>query len=117
MSQAPAKCLTSKAAQTALNDYLCTHPVLHDEIKSWTRVVHELKDNQQNDNADVEDDADVPSSAVIQVALGLDVAEKSTEIDTVLHCIDSTEWGLEDSLVTASEDEDIWAYINFNACM
>ena len=34
MSQAPGKCLTSKAAQTALNDYLCTHPVLHDEIKS-----------------------------------------------------------------------------------
>ncbi|KAF8123097.1 hypothetical protein EV363DRAFT_1180822, partial [Boletus edulis] len=104
-----AKCLTSKAAQMALNDYLRTHPALHNEIKERTGVVHGLEDDQLDDSAGtVDDDADVPSSVVIHAALGLDVAEKSAEVDTVPHCVDHAESDSEDlALVAAGEEENI----------
>ncbi|KAG6372949.1 hypothetical protein JVT61DRAFT_6990 [Boletus reticuloceps] len=54
---------------------------------------------------------------VIQATLGLDVADMPAEVDTVPHCVDSTEKGSEDSLVAAGEHKDIWSFINFDACM
>jgi len=39
------------------------------------------------------------------------------KVDTVPHCVDSTEKGPGGSLVGAGEHEDIWAFINFDACM
>ncbi|KAN0091452.1 hypothetical protein V8E55_005018, partial [Tylopilus felleus] len=71
-----AKCLTSRAAQIALDEYLRTHPSLHDEIKNRTGVVYgiasvaseEVPPDELEDQvaAEVDDDADVPSSAVIR---------------------------------------------------
>lgn len=38
-------------------------------------------------------------------------------VDTgATHCVDSTE-KLDDSLTTAGDYEDIWAFINFDECM
>ncbi|KIK80670.1 hypothetical protein PAXRUDRAFT_15653 [Paxillus rubicundulus Ve08.2h10] len=109
-----AKCLTNKAAQMALNEYLRSHHILHDEIENQMGIVHGVKQVQLN-TAEADDDADVPSSAVIQDALGLDVqVDIPVDIDVISHCVESTEKGPDNTLVAAGEDEDIWAYINFN---
>ena len=44
-----AMCLTSKAAQTALDEYLCPHPSLQNEIKGRMGVVHGAEDISQQD--------------------------------------------------------------------
>ncbi|KIK73632.1 hypothetical protein PAXRUDRAFT_20656 [Paxillus rubicundulus Ve08.2h10] len=69
-------------------------------------VVHGLDDNHDDDHIiadadDDDDDADVPS----------------IEVDTAPHCVDNTEKGSGNSLVAAGEQEDIWAFIDFDACM
>ncbi|KAF9218157.1 hypothetical protein BS17DRAFT_722119, partial [Gyrodon lividus] len=86
-----ATCLTSKAAQTALDEYLCTHPGLHDEIKEQMGVVYGVKDLSQQDQVtdDADDDADVLSSAVIQDAFGLLNVEIPAEVDAIPHCHDN----------------------------
>jgi hypothetical protein len=84
------------------------------------KVVHGLDDDQVSDDhiiADADDDVAVPLSAVIQDAFGLDAANIPAEVDTAAHCVDSTEKGLDDSLMAAGEYEDIWAFINFDECM
>ncbi|KAG8221665.1 hypothetical protein J3R82DRAFT_1949, partial [Butyriboletus roseoflavus] len=124
-----AECLTSRQAQTALIDYLRTHSTLHKEIKDRMGIVHGLNKldsvedicrhgDTESDyvTVDADDDADVPSSAVIHDALGLAVAEMPAAVDSVLHCIGSTEKGPSNSLVAAGEYEDIWAFINFDEC-
>lgn len=68
----------------ALNKYLCTHPALHDEIKGWISIVLGLKDYNNDDNE--VDDADVPSSAVIHEALGLENAKISTYVNNTSYC-------------------------------
>ena len=100
----------------ALVGYLRTHSTLHKEIEDRIGVVHGL-DDFELDCDDVDDDADVPSSAVIHDALGLDVAQIPAEVDSVPLCVQSTEKGPNDSLVAAGEYEDIWAFINFDECL
>ncbi|KAF8547191.1 hypothetical protein OG21DRAFT_1527322 [Imleria badia] len=109
------ECLTSKAAQTALNEYLHTHHILHDKIKNRMGIVHGVEEVQLNTGTAeaVDDDSDVPLSAVIQDVLGLDI-NMPADVDMISHCVESTERGPDDSLVAAGEYEDIWAYINFN---
>jgi len=87
-------------------------------------VEFDLEDNHHGDSeldyvttdAD-DDDADVPSSAVIHDALGLDVAQIPAEVDSVPFCIESTEKGPTNSLVATGEHEDMWAFINFDECL
>ena len=97
----------------ALNEYLHTHHTLHDEIKNKMGVVLGVEEVQL-DSAEADDDANVPLSAVIQDALGLDI-DNPADVDTISHCVESTEKGPDDTLVAAGEDEDIWAYINFDS--
>jgi hypothetical protein len=54
--------LTSKKAQLALNDYLCKHLKLHDEIDKWTGVIQGPVYTAHA--ADCDDDTDVPLSIV-----------------------------------------------------
>jgi hypothetical protein len=63
------ECLTSKKAHVALNDYLHSHPGLRNEIEKRTGTVHGIETNSAED--DDNDDTDVPSSAIIQDALGI----------------------------------------------
>ncbi|KAH0833099.1 hypothetical protein J3R83DRAFT_12092 [Lanmaoa asiatica] len=111
-----AKCLTSKAARTALDEYLRTHPTLHDEIKNRTGVVYGVEEVPPEDQvtAEVDDDADVPSSAVIRDAFNLQNAEIPAAVDVISHCVNRSEKGPDDTLVAAGDDEDIWRYINFD---
>ncbi|KAH7903996.1 hypothetical protein BJ138DRAFT_1119844 [Hygrophoropsis aurantiaca] len=87
--------LTSKKAHSALNEYLRTHPKLRDEIQNRTGVVHGFEDNELI-SMDDEDDSDVPSSAVIEDALGI----TGLDSDFVDRWI---QWG---------DDENIWAWNN-----
>lgn len=68
----------------------------------------------QLNTTEADDDADVLSSAVIQDALGLDI-DNPADVDMISHCVESTEKGPDEILVAAGEDEDIWAYINFDS--
>ena len=108
-----AACLTSKATQAALNDYLQTHPTLHDKIKGWTGVVHGVEDVQLDDAADTDDDTDVLLSAVIEDALGLQ--NIPSDVNMTSHCVEYSEKGVNNILVAAGDDEDIWAFINFDS--
>ena len=80
-------CLTSKAAQTALDEYLSTHPRLHDEIKEWMEVVHGAKDHsavthQDQVTDEVDDDVDILLSAIICEAFRLHDVEILARVDT-----------------------------------
>ncbi|KIK78047.1 hypothetical protein PAXRUDRAFT_17101 [Paxillus rubicundulus Ve08.2h10] len=86
------------------------------KIEDRMGVVYGLDDSESDYvTADADDDADVPSSAVICDALG--VAQIPAEVDSVPLCLGSTEKGPDNSLVAAEEYEDIWAFINFDACL
>ena len=79
------KCLTSKKAQTALNNYLCSHPKLRKEIKDRTGVVHGPEETDAHDVAMVDDCHDnsyILSSLVIQEVLGINISatEDSTNM-------------------------------------
>ncbi|KAF8433092.1 hypothetical protein L210DRAFT_3649967 [Boletus edulis BED1] len=115
------ECLTSTAVQKALKEYLCTHLALHDEIKDQMKVVHGLDEDLSEDHivADSDDDVAVPLSIVIQDTFGLDAANIPAEVDTTAHCVDSdsTEKGLDDSLMAAGKYEEIWAFVNIDECM
>lgn len=87
------------------------------EIDSVKEGHHGDSESDYYATADADDDADVPSSAVIRDALGLDVAEMPAEVDSVSLCVESTEKGPSNSLVAAGEYEDIWAFINFDECL
>ena len=63
---------------------------------------------------EVDDNADVPSSAVIHDAFNLQNVEIPATVDTISHCVDHSEKGPDDTLVAAGDDEDIWCYINFD---
>jgi hypothetical protein len=71
------KCLTSKRAQTALNNYLRSHPQLRKEIEDRTGVVHGLEEPDAHNVAmedDCPNDSDVPSSLVIQDVLRINIS-------------------------------------------
>ena len=103
----------SKATQAALNDYLQTHLTLRDEIKGRTGIVHGAEDIQLDDTADTDNDADVPLSAVIKDALGLQ--NIPADVNTISHCVEYSEKGVNNILVAAGDDKDIWAFINFDS--
>ena len=109
-----AQCLTSKAAQAALNEYLQTHSALHDEIKNRIGVVHGGLEEAHTDTADADDDADVPSSAVICDTFGFQDADIPADINVIAHCVESSEKGTDNGLVAADDNEDIWAFINWD---
>lgn len=116
-----AHCLTSREAYNALNCYLATHPALHDEIKKRMGVVHGVDivatadtEDLKAVNANVDDDADVPSSAVMQDAFNLSNGDIPAGIDVVSHCVGSIERGPDNSLMAVGESEDIWKFISFN---
>lgn len=60
------------------------------------------------------DDADVPSSVVIQDAFNLSKVDIPIDVDVVPHCIRNVERGPDNSLVAAGESEDIWAFFSFD---
>ena len=102
-----AECLTSKKAHAALNDYLRSHPHLHDEIKQWMGTVHGIEAMGSTDDSN--DDTDVPSSAIIQDALGIAVSGADQASDCVVWTRKDAEHG---GLVAAEKDEDVWAFNN-----
>lgn len=81
-------------------------------------VVHGAEDISQQDQVhqadEADDDADVPSSAVIRDAFGLLNVEIPAEVDTAQHCVTTTEKGPDNELVATGESEDIWAFISFD---
>ena len=102
-----AKCLTSKKACVALNDYLHSHPHLHNEIKKWIGTVHGIETMVSADDSN--DDTDVPSSAIIQDALGIAVSGEDQVSDCVVQTRKDAEHG---GFVAANKDEDAWAFNN-----
>jgi hypothetical protein len=79
------ECLTSKKAQTALNEHLCTHPELRDEIEKRTGTIHieELRPPELPEHSMGEclDDSDIPSRLVIQHALGITISEAEGDLN------------------------------------
>ena len=108
-----ANCITSSAAQAALDVYLSACPTLHNEIKQCMGVVYGVKEMMSAESAD--DDTDVQSSAVIQDALGLNNSEIPTDgVNVVSHCVETAEKGSGNSLVATEEFDSIWRYVSFN---
>jgi hypothetical protein len=73
------ECLTSKKAQTALNEYLHTHPELRDKIEKRTGTIHMEKlrppELPEHSMEECLNDPDIPSRLVIQHALGITISE------------------------------------------
>ena len=108
-----AKCLTSKQACAALNEYLCSHPSLHDEIENKTGTVFGIKnDNNQNPamEEDSIDDSDIPSSVVVAESLSrltLDMVQSDNQ------CVSQWEKDGESGGWVANDDQkDILAWNN-----
>ena len=91
----------------ALNDYLCSHPGLRDEIEKRMGTVHGIEIDSAGD--DHNDDTDVPSSAIMQDALGVVVFSADQASDCVVGTRKDAEHG---GLVAADEGEDVWAFNN-----
>jgi hypothetical protein len=104
-------CLTSKKAQSALNEYLCSHSELHDEIEKRTSTVHGTEDDHEKGN-DFNDDTDVPSSAVIRDQLGIVISEGDSDA-RASNCVVQTRKDRDHGgLVAADDEEDVWAWNN-----
>ena len=91
----------------ALNDYLCTHPKLRDEIENQMGVVQGIEEPKiqlQSMEGDCCNDSDVPSHLVIQKALGLTV---STDPEEAVHCVLQVKQDKDRNLVAGSESENI----------
>ena len=84
-----------------------SHPHLRDEIEKRTGTVHGIETMESADDSN--DDTDVPSSAIIQDALGIAVSGADQASDCVVQTRKDTEHG---GLVAADEDEDVWAFNN-----
>jgi hypothetical protein len=69
------ECLTSKKAQMALNNYLCTHPGLREEIEKRTGIIHGIEELDISMEEECPDDPDIPSRLIIQQALGITISE------------------------------------------
>ncbi|KAI0692456.1 hypothetical protein BC835DRAFT_1416570 [Cytidiella melzeri] len=106
------KCLTSKAARSALNDYLKCDPSLRDEIEARLGTVRGLDDTQPSDENEidhfVDDDSDVPLSAVINETVGQRVSEHTERAKFTVNSITRGDAGL--GLVAAGPDEDVWQF-------
>jgi len=86
---------------------LRSHPHLRDEIEKRTGTVHGIETMESADDSN--DDTDVPSSAIIQDALGIAVSGADQASDCVVQMRKDAEHG---GLVAANEDEDVWAFNN-----
>ena len=109
------ECLTSKKAQTALNNYLCSHPQLRKEIEDRTGVVHGLEELDARDVAmedDCPDDSDVPSSLVIQEVLGINISATEGDANMTETHVSAARVDESGGLIAATEEEDIWAWNN-----
>jgi hypothetical protein len=100
-----AECLTSKKACMALNNYSRSHPHLHDEIKNRMGTVHGIETMGSTDDSN--DDTDVPSSAIIQDALGIAVSGADQASDCVVRTRKDAEHG---GLVAADKGGNVWAF-------
>ena len=105
------ECLTSKKAQLALNQYLHSHPSPRDEIEKRTGAVQGIEDEAAQEvsmGEDCDDDADIPSSAIIRDALGITVSGADLNVS---HCVNHAQNVNEhQGLVAMGEEEDIWAW-------
>jgi hypothetical protein len=96
----------------ALNEYLCSHTNLHEEIEAQTGTVHGIEDveSQTPSLEDSYDDTDVPSSVVIRDALGVEVSGDNVfEQTCVQQAWKDDEHG---SLIADGDKENIWAWNN-----
>ena len=105
----------SKKAQTALNNYLCSHPQLRKEIKDRTGVVHGLEELDapniaMDDNCP--NDSDVLSSLIIQEVLGVNISTTKGDVNMSEIHFSAARLNESGGLVTATEEEDIWAWNN-----
>jgi hypothetical protein len=76
--------------------------------------VHGLEDEPPESQLDAEagdDDTDIPSSAVIQDALGIEAASV-LGADTTRFCVHDVHRGDGLGLVAAGDNENIWALVN-----
>ena len=109
------ECLTSKKAQTALNNYLRSHPQLRKEIEDRTGVVHGLEEPDARNVAmedDCPDDSDVPSSLVIQEVLGINISATEGDANMTETHVSVARVDESGGLIAATEEEDIWAWNN-----
>jgi len=106
-------CLTGKASQCALNDYLSSDPTLRDEIYARCGKVEGLSSPDDVPAASIDndspDDTDVPLSAVIHDTFGLNFDEVSgvRVFDFVAGSVMKASDG---DLVAGGHEEDIWAF-------
>lgn len=98
--------MTSKKARSALNDYLRSHPSLHDEIEKRMGVVQGVKTVSESAEDDSYDDTDVPSSAIIEDALGIAVTGADVQ---VTDCIVQARKDDETGGLVAADEENVWA--------
>ncbi|TFY74415.1 hypothetical protein EWM64_g9597, partial [Hericium alpestre] len=101
--------LTSRKARASLRNYLLTDKILRDEIEGKMGPLNlglEPEDDEDPDEDDT-DDTDVPSSAVINEALGIVVPPSVVDSE---FCVDSgTTADKKGRLHAIGEEEDIWS--------
>ena len=112
------ECLTSKKACTALNEYLRSHPNLHNKIERWTGTVEGIEEEETQAasmDGDCNDDMDISSSDVIHNALGFRVSESESDPDTS-RCVGYVSQVQRDhehrALMAVGEEENVWAWNN-----
>jgi hypothetical protein len=100
----------------ALNDYLCTHPKLRNEIKDRMGVVQGIEEPEAqllSMEGDCCNDSDVPLHLVIQETLGITaVSADPEEAGLPAHCVMQVRQDEDGNLVAGSESENVWAYNN-----
>jgi hypothetical protein len=105
------ECLTSKKAQTTLNEHLYTHPELRDEIEKRTGTIHieELRPPKLPEHSMGEclDDSDIPSRLVIQHALGITISEAEGDANMSELNVSAAKLGDSGGLVAATNEENI----------
>ena len=107
-------CLTLRKAHNALNEYLRKDPTLREEIQERCGRVEGLVPREAPVEADIDefsvDDTDIPLSEVIHDAVGLRL-DISTHVNGDFNfLVEKVMKNIEGELVSAGENEDIWAY-------
>lgn len=93
-----------------LNEYLQKHPNLCNKIEKRTGIIYGLKDDTAQESSmepECDDNADVPSSTIIQDALGL--AVPGANLESI--CITQVQ-KVSGRLVVGGDSEDVWAWNN-----
>jgi hypothetical protein len=101
------ECLTSKKAQTALNEYLYTHPELRDEIEKRTGTIHieelGLPELPEHSMEECLNDSDIPSRLVIQRTLGITISKAEGDANMSELNVSAAKLGDSSGLVAATE--------------